>query len=208
MLGVLAAVLLFTGPSTAFWAFVRKLKPRPSSLVARASRLALHRLVIVLVVFAPHVLLFGLFMVRPKEGTPYPGHQYGTAYESWLHEMVGIALSASLFSLASWIAIGVVFVREIILVIQTARAKSRVASAELLSPHGSTPVDFDFGVGEEYWAFHGPGGEGYRDARPIVGWARGTPMILPAVVGPLVSIITALAVFGFIGMDLLLTMGD
>ncbi len=210
MLGVLAATVLFVAPSTVFWALARRLGPRPDSLVGRASKLSFHRFVIVMVVLAAHVPLVVLMMVQPKDGgPPPPGHQYGPAFESWLAEMVGAALFSTFASTVSWIAVCVVFVRELVLLSQTVRARRRVVrSAEPGSAPENTPMDFDFGVGEEHWAFHGPGRDGYREVRPIEAWARGRPTLWPAALGPLVSILTALAVFGFIGMDMLLSLGD
>ena len=210
VMAILVGVLSFAAPATAFWVLVRRLRPRPGSLVGRASKLALHRFAAVMVVLAAHVPLLVLMAVQPADlGPPPPGHQYGPAYETWLREMSGAAVFATLASAASWLAIVVVFFREVILVVRTARAQRRVArNAEPGSPPESTPVDFDFGVGEPYWAFRGPGGDGYREARSIEGWARGAPTLWPAAIGPVISIVTGLAVFGFIGMDMLLSLGD
>src|SRR5581483_1871090 len=100
-------------------------------------------------------------------------------------------------------------VREIILAVRVLRARSRVLrEATPTNAPAGTSYAIDFGVGEDTFAFHGPAGDGYREMKPALSWARGTPVVTRIYSAPVITIVTGLAIFGFIGVDLILSMGD
>ncbi len=203
-------MVVFAAPSVVSYWLARSARARARSFAVRGRRLALHRLVVVGVVVLVHGLLLGLLASAPKMGTPEPGHQYSAAFDAWRMNTMMSAILAVLVSLAAMVAIAVVFVREIIVLVQTSRARTRVLreADSIAPPDASTPMTIDFGVGDEAWIFRGPAREGYREATPILGWARGKPVVWRSLVGPIVSVVTVLTMFAFIGTDAILSMGD
>lgn len=210
-IGIIVPFLaLFASPSVLGYAWSRRGTPRPGSFLARSSSFALHRLIIASILILPHILMLFMMISQPKnDEPPTPNHQYGPAYEDWLANLMMMAILSSLISLLAWVALFVVFVREMILAVRVMRARAKVL-------HEGTPTDappgtsfaIDFGVGEDTFAFHGTAGEGYREMKPALEWARGTPAVTRIYVAPVLTIVTALSIFGFIGVDLILSMGD
>ena len=211
MTAVLAfCVVVFAVPSVASYWHGRAAHARAGSFAAKGTRLALHRLIVVGVVVLVHGLLLGVFASAPDTGQPEPGHQYSAAFDTWRGNAMMSAILAVLVTLAAMLTIAIVFVREIILLVRTWRARTRVLreGEAVPPPDASTPMTIDFGVGDEAWIFRGPAREGYREAPPVLGWARGKPVTWRALVGPIVSVVTVAAMFGFVAMDAILSMGD
>ncbi len=210
MLMTVVLLLAFAAPSVfAFWR-ARRAQPRAGSLLAQTKQLALHRLFIACVVVALHLWFALVFAWPPPTGQPEPGHQYGPEFEAWRERAMSTAILCVFGTAAALLGVGLVFVREIVLLVRAWRAENRVLQKATPAslPEPSTATLFDFGVGEEAWVFRGPQKEGYREAPEILGWARGEPVVGRFIVGPVVSIVTGVAAFPLLGMDMILSLGD
>lgn len=184
-------LLFYAAPSISCALYFQRLAPRDGSLLARAATLAKVRASAVTVAFVVYVALAVLFLAAPESKPALPGRQYSAAFEAWQSLLFLVALAAIALGLVVNLVVTVVLVAELALLVRVSRVRLWVSGATPGTPHLGAVATHDVGVGDAWWA-RPSAGSAYREATALTVWARGTPTLGRALVGPIVSVSTLL----------------